>query len=326
MLDTLEGMSSMKMLIVGTWPPAFLARVREEFPQVTFVATAEPAEVLREVEDADAIFGQPGRQAILAGKRLRWIQSPSAGVEWMWGTPELPALDVVVTNMRGAHAATIAEHFFAMLLHLTRQFPALLEAQRRHTWLSPVEPPPVGLSGRTLGILGLGNIGRAIAQRGKGFDMRVIAVDINEVEQPPYVDELYRLDGLGRMLSEADFQAIAIPITPESRGMIGAAQLELMKPTAYLGIMSRGKIVDEQALIGALKENMLAGVGADVMATEPLPADDPLWDAPRTILSPHMSAQSEQTYTRVAEILRENIGRFLAGEELYNTVVKERGY
>jgi phosphoglycerate dehydrogenase-like enzyme len=108
--------------------------------------------------------------------------------------------------------------------------------------------------------------------------------------------------------------------------MIGAAQLELMKPTAYLGVMSRGKIVDEQALIGALKENMLAGAGLDVQATEPMPDDDPLWDAPRVILSPHMSAQSEQTATLAAEILRENIRRFLAGEELYNLVVKERGY
>ena len=316
----------MKMLIAGSWPESYLGEVRNAFPQMTFVMTPDPAVALREVVDADAIFGQPGREVILAGKHLKWIQSPSAGCEWMWNTPELPALDITVTNMRGAHAATIAEHFFAMTLFLTRQFPTLLEAQRQRKWQRPVEPPPVGLSGRTLGVLGLGNIGRAIAQRGKGFDMRVIAVDINEVEQPPYVDELYRLDGLHTMLEQADFQAIAIPITPESRGLIGAAQLELMKPTAYLGIMSRGKIVDEQALVGALKENMLAGVGADVMATEPLPADDPLWDAPRVILSPHMSGQSAQTSGRVADILAENIRRFLAGEELYNVVVKERGY
>jgi phosphoglycerate dehydrogenase-like enzyme len=314
------------MLIVGNWPNAYVNQVREAFPQVTFALAPDPATALHEVADADAIYGQPGRDVILAGKQLKWIQSPSAGVEWMWNTPELPALDIVVTNMRGAHAATIAEHFFAMILHMTRQVPTLLEAQRARRWRREIEPPPVGLSGRTLGVLGLGNIGRAIAQRGKGFDMRVIAVDINEVEQPPYVDELHRLDGLPRMLSEADFQAIAIPITPESRGMIGAAQLELMKPTAYLGIMSRGKIVDEQALIGALKENMLAGAGLDVMATEPMPDDDPLWDAPRVILSPHMSAQSEQTATLAAEILRENIRRFLAGEELYNPVIKERGY
>ena len=316
----------MKMVIAGNWQPGYLGRVRETFPEVNFVHAPDPAEALREVVDADAIFGQPGPDLIRAGKRLKWIQSPSAGCEWMWNIPELPSLDITVTNMRGAHAATIAEHFFAMTLYMTRQFPALVEAQRGRKWLRPVEPAPVGLSGKTLGVLGLGNIGRAIAQRGKGFDMRVIAVDINEVEQPPYVDELYRLDGLHRMLEQADFQAIAIPITPESRGMIGAAQLELMKPTAYLGIMSRGKIVDEQALVGALKENMLAGVGADVMALEPMGDDNPLWDAPRTILSPHMSGQSEQTSAGVAAILEKNIRRFLAGEELYNVVVKERGY
>lgn len=316
----------MKMLIAGRWPHSYLDQVRDAFPDVTFVAVTDPEETLREVVDADAIFGQPGRDVILAGKQLKWIQSPSAGCEWMWNTPELPSLDIVVTNMRGAHAATIAEHFFAMTLFMTRQFPALIEAQRGRKWLRPVEPPPVGLSGRTLGVLGLGNIGRAIAQRGKGFDMRVIAVDINKVEQPPYVDELYQLDGLHHMLEQADFQAIAIPITPESRGLIGAAQLELMKPTAYLGIMSRGNIVDEHALVGALKENMLAGAGMDVMAREPMTDDDPLWDAPRVILSPHMSGQSEQTSNGVTEILKENIRRFLANEELYNPVVKERGY
>lgn len=316
----------MKMLITGMWPAAYMARVQEEHPDVEFVIANTPEEALNEVGNADAIFGQPGRDVILAGKQLKWIQSPSAGCEWMWNTPELPSLPITVTNMRGAHATTIAEHFFAMMLYLTRSFPALIEAQRARKWLRPVEPAPVGLAGKTLGVLGLGNIGRAIAQRGKGFDMYVIAVDINDVEKPPYVDELYRLDGLHDMLSRVDFQAISIPITPESRGMIGAAQLELMKPTAYLGIMSRGKIVDENALIGALKENMLAGVGADVMATEPMPDDDPLWDAPRTILSPHMSGQSVQTSTRVAEILGENLRRFKAGEELYNPVVKERGY
>jgi phosphoglycerate dehydrogenase-like enzyme len=316
----------MKLLITGMWPAAYMAQVSEAHPDVNFVMARTQDEALKEVEDADAIFGQPGPDVIRAGKRLKWIQSPSAGVEWMWNTPDLPSLPVTVTNMRGAHAATIAEHFFAMMLFLNRRFPALIEAQRGRKWLRPVDPFPEGLAGKTLGVLGLGNIGRAIAQRGKGFDMYVIATDINDVEQPPYVDELHRLDGLHDMLSRVDYQAISIPITPESRGLIGAAQLELMKPTAYLGIMSRGKIVDEQALVGALKENMLAGVGADVMATEPLPEDDPLWDSPRTILSPHMSGQSALTSTKVAEILSENIRRFKAGEELHNIVVKERGY
>src|SRR5262245_42351820 len=132
----------MKMLITGNWPSAYMGPVREAFPQVDFVQAGDPDDALREVADADAISGRPGRDVILAGKQLRWIQSPSAGVEWMWNTPELPELDVVVTNMRGAHAATIAEHFFAMILHLTRQVPVLLEAQRARRWERPVEPSP----------------------------------------------------------------------------------------------------------------------------------------------------------------------------------------
>lgn len=316
----------MKLVVNAMWPEHHLGPLKAEFPQVEFVAAADGAALLREAADADAIFGRVTDEVFAAAPQLRWVQAQSAGVEWIWDAPQLQASDVVLTNFRGAHAQTIAEHAFAMLLYMTRAFPALIEAQRDKVYQRQFMPPPVGLSGLTLGIIGLGNIGRAMAQRGAGFDMRVIAVDINDVPKPDTVAELRRLDGLPDLLAQADAVMIATPLTPQSRGMIGVDQLGLMKPSSYLLVMSRGKIVDERALIAALDEQWIAGAGLDVQATEPMPADDPLWAAPRTILSPHMSGRSEQTSTLGTGFLRENLRRFLAGEELMNLVDKSRGY
>ncbi len=316
----------MKLVVNAQWPAHHLGPLKAEFPQVKFVEAGDAAVLGREIVDADAVFGRLTDELYGAATKLRWVQAQSAGVEWIWDAPALQASAVTLTNFRGAHAQTIAEHAFGMLLYMTRSFPALLEAQRRKVYLRPVDPRPVGLAGLTLGVIGLGNIGRAMAQRGAGFDMRVIAVDINDVPKPDTVAELRGLDGLPDLLERADAVMIATPLTPQSRGMIGADQLTLMKPTAHLLVMSRGKIVDESALIAALKEQWIAGAGLDVQAIEPMSADDPLWEAPRTILSPHMSGQSEQTWTLGSGFLRENLTRFLAGQELMNLVDKSRGY
>jgi phosphoglycerate dehydrogenase-like enzyme len=315
-----------KLLLNAQWPEHHLGPLKESFPQVEFVEAGDQAALLREIADADAVFGRVTEEMYQASSKLRWVQAQSAGVEWIWDAPSLQASDVVLTNFRGAHAQTIAEHAFGMLLYMTRSFPALLEAQKKKIWMRPVEPRPTGLSGLTLGIIGLGNIGRAMAKRGAGFDMNVIAVDINEVPKPDYVSELRLLDGLPDLLQRADAVMIATPLSPTSRGMIGADELALMKPTSHLMVMSRGKIVDETALVAALKEKWIAGAGLDVQAVEPMPADDPLWDAPNTIISPHSSGQSEQTWTLGTGFLRENLTRFLAGEELVNLVDKSRGY
>lgn len=316
----------MKLLLNAQWPEHHMAPLREAFPQVAFVEGGDEANLLREIVDADAVFGRVTEEMYLASQKLRWVQAQSAGVEWIWDAPSLQASDVTLTNFRGAHAQTIAEHAFGMLLYMTRSFPALLEAQKRKVWMRPVEPRPTGLSGLTLGIIGLGNIGRAMAKRGAGFDMNVIAVDINDVPKPEHVSELRLLDGLPDLLKRSDAVMIATPLSPTSRGLIGADELNLMKPTSHLMIMSRGKIVDETALIAALKEKWIAGAGLDVQAVEPMPEDDPLWDAPNTIISPHSSGQSEQTSTIGTGFLRENLTRFLAGEELINLVDKSRGY
>jgi phosphoglycerate dehydrogenase-like enzyme len=316
----------MKVVVAGRANEQDLAKLRQEHPQLDLVVAAPGPALAEAIADADGVYlGGLSRELFQAAKRLRWIQSQGAGVERIVSVPELVESDVVLTNTRGAHAQTIAEHAFAFLLAFTRDMPTFVEAKRARRWTRRSRAL-VGLSGLTMGVVGLGRIGSAIAQRAHGFDMRVIAVDANEVPKAEYVEALWPLDGLPRLLRESDVVAIAIPITPQTRGLIGAEQLALMQPGAYLLVMSRGGIVDEAALAAALTEGRLAGAGLDVFASEPLEEDSPLWDAPNAILTPHCSGSSRQTTALAWSIFAENLGRFVRGEPLTNVVDKRRGY
>ena len=303
-----------------------MEEAQQAFPQIQFVAAGDEDDILREIVDAEIVFGGISREAFLAAKQLKWIQNPGAGVEGLARIPELAESDVTITNTRGAHAATIAEHTFGFLLSLTRQLPQLLQAQREHNWARRIEGPQVGLTGLTLGVVGMGNIGRAIAKRGHAFDMNVIGVDVNEVPKPDFVDELSLLDGLDDLMRRSDVVAVAAPITPETAGMAGPEQLRLLKPTAYLLVMSRGGIIDEDTLVQMLNEGQLAGAGLDVMATEPLPEDSPLWDTPNLLLTPHCSGRSSYTSAAGKTIFYDNLRRYLAKEPLTNLVDLKRGY
>jgi D-2-hydroxyacid dehydrogenase (NADP+) len=264
-------------------------------------------------------------EQLRAAKQLKWVQSQGAGAEWIGNVPELVEHPAQLTNTRGAHAQTIAEHAFAMLLHFTRGLELFVQTKRERRWAKP-GGSLVGLSGMTLGVIGLGRIGSAIAQRGHGFDMRVIAVDANDVPRAAYVEQLWGLDGLPRLLGEADVVVVAIPSTPETRGLLSAERIGRIKNGAYLLVMSRGGIVDERAAAGALKEGRLAAAGFDVFANEPLEEDSPLWDAPNALLTPHCSGSSRQTTALAWSIFADNLGRFVRGEPLDNLVDKRRGY
>ena len=316
----------MKVLVTIAWVDRYVDRFRAEFPDVEFVTAASEDELVAAAGDADVAFGPVSSKLLHAAKKLRWIQSSSAGVEWMRKTPELAETDITVTNTRGAHASTIAEHTFGMLFHLTRGFGSLYLSQQQGEWQRPIRQPGVGVAGMTMGIIGLGQIGRAVASRAVAFDLDVIAVDAHDVPQPEYVNELRRLDGLDDLMGRADIVVVATPITPETRGMIGPDQLRRMKSSAYLLVMSRGGIIDEPTLVQMLQEGQLAGAGLDVTETEPLPADNPLWKAPNIIITPHSSPASTQTHDAVARMMRQNLAHFLAGEPLDNVVDKKLGY
>ena len=308
----------MKALVTDEWVLRYVNDLKAEFPAVEFVREA--------ATDVEVVIGRVDDEVLEKARHVRWIQALSAGVEWLRNTPALADTDIVVTNARGAHAATIAEHAFGMLVFLARRFDALYRAQQERVWLQPAPTGTVGLSGLTMGVIGLGHIGRAIAVRAHGFDMRVIAVDVHEVARPEYVAELRRLDGLDDLLRRADVVAVATPITDRTRGMLGPRELALLKPSAYLLVMSRGGIVDEPTVARMLRDGTLAGAGLDVTAVEPLPADSELWDAPNIIITPHSSPVSEQTHAAVTATLRRNLSHYLAGEPLENVVDKKLGY
>jgi phosphoglycerate dehydrogenase-like enzyme len=291
------------------------------------VQVTTPEELAAEIVDADVFYGFPTADLLRRARALRWIQSPSAGVNYLQDLPELIESDVVLTNTRGAHGPSIGEHTFALLFALTRHIPQSVQAQREHNWArKELYRTSREMRGRTMGIIGYGAIGRAVAQRAHGFDMEVIAVDPHPEPGAPFVVETWGMERLPDLLAQADVVVVAAPLTAESYHLLDAAALAQMKPDAYLIVVSRGGIVDEEALVDALESGRLAGAGLDVTEIEPLPAEGRLWDAPNLIITPHTAGDSSEKERRCVEILRENLLRFAAGETLFNIVDKHRGY
>lgn len=299
----------------------------DDLPDVQKVWALTPDEIAREIVDADVVFGWPNLEQFQAAKQLKWIQAPSAGVEMLCSIPEVVASDVTITNARGAHARVIAEHTFAMLLAFTRGLHRFEQDKAARRWSRDAAIPDVlEIAGWTIGIVGYGQIGQQVARRAIGFEMNVLAVDIELMPDAPHGVEVWGLDRLPDLFEQSDAVVIACPFTPESRHMINADLLNRMKPTAYLLVESRGGILDEPALVDVLKKGKIAAAGLDVFEQEPLGSDSLLWDIPNLIMTPHLAGASTQKDRRGVEILRENLGRFQRGETLMNLVDKRKGY
>lgn len=260
--------------------------------------------------------------------RLRWVQTPGAGVDYFRALPIMRS-DIVITN---AHlfGAAIAEYVFLSILSFRRRFPQILaDYYERREWPQNPWDSHRGqeIGGTTLGILGYGEIGRAVARAGRGFGMRVLATRANT--RDPYQEdgiEVLPSDRLMDVLAESDQVVIALPLTAATEKLIGERELRAMKPNAYLVNVGRGKVIDEPGLIRALKEGWIAGAGLDVQATRPLPADSPLFDMPNVILTPHISGISNGYEERIIDLFCENLSRYLDGRPLLNVVDKARGY
>ena len=298
-----------------------------DLPELRIVRVETAEQLAREIVDADVLYGFPSAEVLQSGKALRWIQSPSAGVNYLQDLPDLVENEVVLTNTRGAHGPSIGEHAFALLFALTRHIPACVRAQGERRWARPeLYRTSREVRGSTMGIVGYGAIGRAIAQRATGFEMDILAVDPHPDPGAPFVAETWEMERLPDLLAQSDVVVVAAPLTAESYHLLDAAALARMKPDAYLIVVSRGGIVDEEALAAALHAGRLAGAGLDVTEIEPLPAESPLWDAPNLVITPHTAGDSSEKERRCVEILRENLRRFAHGETLLNVVDKRRGY
>ncbi len=258
-----------------------------------------------------------------AANNLKWIHALSAGVDGLIAVPEIRGRRIRLTATKGIHGLTIAEHTLGMILSFARGFHVLRERQRNREWQKYLEADEV--QGKTVGILGLGHIGRAIAHKCKVIGMRVIALDIQPVEDKS-VDRYYPAQDAATLLQESDYVVITLPLTPDTYHLVGEKHLRAMKKSARLINVARGKIVDEQALIRALKEGWIAGAGIDVFETEPLPPASDLWSLPNVIVSPHMSAISPYYMDRAIAVFCENLTRFAQGRELLFEINWESGF
>lgn len=316
-----------KVLLTGGLGQEWSDELQRHFPDVSFVSPDAEQEQVREVVDADAMIGWPTSEHLAAARKLRWVHVSSAGIDPITSVPELIQSDIILTNGRGSAGGAIADHCFALILAFTRQLPGFTEDQQAKVWGRSARAPQMReLSDATLGIVGLGNIGGEIARRGAGFRMNIVAVDLNPAARAPGVERVWGLDRLDELMQVSDYLAVSVPRTRETIGLIDSRRLALMKSSSFLVVVSRGRIVEEEALIVALQEGRLAGAGLDVTATEPLPADSPLWELPNVILTPHVSGHAAQTRERGRKILFENLRRFVAGESLLNVSDKEAGF
>ncbi len=306
---------------------AQITELKKTAPNVRFVKCSRKEALERATEFHGADAHLLSEEFLAAAKNLRWVQSWSAGVDRYMGLKGLIENDAITfTNMKGAHGPVIAEHVFAMLLALRRDLPAYFDAQREGRWDRRAGSGQRALAGSTLLVAGMGGIGREIAKRGKGFDMKVLATVRNAREAPEFVDELGTSKVLDRFLERADVVAIALPLTKETTGLFNAERIAKMKKGAILLNIGRGKIVDTEALVAALKSGHLAGAGLDVTDPEPLPEDSPLWKMKNVIITPHVAGRAELTRTRRTAIFRRNVERFAKGRKLVNVVDKKAGY
>jgi D-2-hydroxyacid dehydrogenase (NADP+) len=313
--------------LAWTMPAQHVDSLRRVFPDVLFTYAASIPAMIEGAREADVAFtSRLNAEAFQAATALKWVHSPAAGVGSML-FPEFRASDVPITNSRGMNARSVAEHAMALLLALARRLPQAIDASRAGRW-SPAELSGLPtLQGRTMGLIGLGAIGARTAQLASAFGMRVIATRKDtKAERPPEVADVMPATALSVLLAESDVVVVAAPLTEETRELIGAAELAVMKPTAWLINVSRGKLIREKDLADALAAGQIAGAGLDVFEHEPLPATSPLWHLPNVVITPHVAGFRDDYWEAAVELFSENLRRFRAGWPLLNLVDKQAGY
>jgi phosphoglycerate dehydrogenase-like enzyme len=324
---------------------ALLEIAREVAPgaDVRAVAVANGDDVARATADAEVLYTQLPPSSLDGTPHLRWIQFWTASVDRMRGTP-LAEAPLLFTNISGVNARHSAEYVFTSLLMWAGRMPLIRRYWQRREWpdletrVHAMARRP--LRGATLGIAGYGSIGRAVANLAQGYGMRVLATkrDPSERRDAGYTypgagdpegtipERIYGPDGLLEMVAQCDYLALCLPSTPDTDGLFGERVFRAMRPHAYVVNVGRGTVVDEPALIRALKEGWIAGAGLDVFAREPLPADSELWDLPNVICTPHISNNTPDYERDSFVFFADNLRRYLAGEPLLNVVDLRRGY
>ena len=312
-------------------PSWFGSRLAAEFPQFQISQLNSYDSVAEALSDVEVMFGISLRpEQFLAAKRLRWIHSQAAAVhQFMF--PGFINSDVILTNAREVHGGVVAEQVLAMMFALAKMLPTAMRFQQRRVWgqesMWKEHPPVRELAGATLGLVGIGSIGRHLAKHAANLGMYVIVVRQHPgKETPESVHEVLAASELNQMLSRADYVVLAAPVTTATTGLLGRKELAQMKPGACLINVGRGPLLDEVALAEALRKKQIAGAALDVFDQEPLPAESPLWDLENLLITPHTAGMSEKMWERHYALFSENLRRYLKGETLLGQVDKNVGY
>lgn len=297
--------------------------IGERFPQVRAIVAPDSERLERHIGEADALlaFRFPV-EVFERAKKLRWFQCTGAGVDSMFSIRDR-AGHITVTNARGIHGEVIADFVMAGATMLHWDFRRFLREQAERKWNPRFVAP---LADKTLGVVGLGSIGTTIARRAKSAGMTVVGSKRDISAPVEGVDRLFASDALEDLLPLCDFVVLAVPATADTVGLIGAAEIACMRREAFLINIARGNVVVEAELIKALQTGAIAGAMLDVFEREPLPQDNPLWDMPNVIATPHVAGSPTNYTERVFPIFADNIERLLKGEPLKNVVDLRRGY
>lgn len=299
-------------------------RIRQVSEDVRLMEFDSAGEALEAMPDVDVVLGGISREMFAGRGRLRWVQTGGAGADGsLW--PEFVESDVMLTSAKGTVGVHLAEHAMALLLGLTR---GIAWAVRRHGWdqRMPIRDASWELIDRTIGIVGLGGTGRHLAQLANGFGMRVIAVDPEDVDLPDYVEYCWKMDRFHDLLAQSDVVGVCAPLTRETKGMFDGPAFRAMRRHALLINVTRGKIVDEAALMEALENGLIGGAGLDVTPQEPLPLDHPLWHMDNVIVTPHAAGGSPNRNGRLVDLFCDNLRRFIDGRPMLSLIDKRKGY
>ncbi len=322
--------NSINVLISFDLPKELVEKIKSVSPKMRVQLSSKEKEILKLAENAHVLFvGKFSPDIFLAAKNLRWIQTNLVGVD-RFLFPDIVKSNVVMTNARGVNSTAVAEQVLGMMLCLSRKLHFFIRNQGKNLWKTSdadLLPKLDELSGKTLGLIGLGAIGQEIAKRAACLEMNVIATRRNSsLSKPSYVNEIMPTENLKVLLAKSDFVVVQVPLTTETEGIIGENELRSMKPTAFLINASRGNTIQEESLIRSLQEGWIAGAGLDTFATEPLPKNSPLWSMENVIITPHVAGLTPRYMDRLVDIFCENLKHFLSNEKLINVVDKTRGY
>ena len=311
-------------------PDWFGSRLQREFPQIEVLQLPDYKRVDAEIPGAEiAITWSVRPEQIKAARKLRWIHSPAAAVHQLM-FPELVNSGITLTNAREAHGPVVAEHVIAQIFALAKKIPDAVRLQQKREWgqqrMWDELPRVREIAGATVGLIGLGSIGRSVARSAKALGMRVIAAREHAEKGSEVADAVYGPTETDEIFRQADYVVLAAPITESTKGIANAERLSLMKPDACLINVGRGPLVDETALATALREKKIGGAALDVFPKEPLPPDSPLWDLPNLLITPHTAALTEKLWERHYALFSENLRRYLNNQPLLAVVDKKKGY